>query len=708
MRLSLAAGLLVVSGLGLGLAMNRPASASTARADVNPIRRENALPGTAGWRLPRASPGAIEGYASGVSFLPGSKLDLHVSTTPSAHYRVEIYRIGWYAGTGARRVACAPGCATAEPGTARPVPPFDPSTGYLNAGWPVTDRFTVSPSWTSGYYLAELVLTDGPDSGRGSWIPFIVREPAGQASDILVQAPVNTWEAYNDWGGRSLYFNFNGVGDNHVSFDRPFDEKTMKTADGPATDNANLPQVSEFPLVRFLERNGYDVSYTTDVDTDATPAGLLRHRLVMVAGHDEYWTKGMRDAFERARDLGTNLAFIGANISFWQARYEDGRRTLVEYRNPGPDPEPDPALKTEMFRQLTPPRPECRLLGVEGIVEPGNQSIGIKDLAANQAALGNAWFTRTGFTASTVLPELVGYEWDLITPGCATPPLTDLFHVSGTPSYDGVRYTAPSGARVFSAGTLRFSWGLDDTTGHGSPPLQQFMRNALDDLTRPAPPVSVRAAHTRAGVRVTATWPPDTRPRQLLVYAHAGVRPFLPSSLGSEARLHHPRAGLRRLARPAGADDPLPRGPARPVANVVPGALGARRPAEGSEERRERAAGHDVVVRELEPCSHGDQGQEDERGPPRQSGHAHADEERQPGGPGQQVVGIERRLHGGQPERDQEGRESPDDDERPLPARRSVPAADQESTDTDRGGRQRKWVPARPVPRLHRDASERG
>ena len=279
--------------------------------------------------------------------------------------------------------------------------------------------------------------------------------------------------------------------------------------------------MSEFPLVRFLERRGYDVSYTTDADTDATPGELLRHRLVIVAGHDEYWTQNIRDAFERARDLGTNLAFVGANIGFWQMRYEDDRRTIVEYRNAGPDPNPDPALKTVLFRELQPPRPECQLLGVQGIVEPGNQSIGVRDLAANAAALGDPWFARTGFTATTVLPQLVGYEWDLVTPGCATPPLTSLFHVSGTPSYDGVRYTAPSGARVFSAGTLRFSWGLDETTGHGSPPLQQFMRNALDDLTRPAPPASVRVTRIRTGVRVVVRRLPDARPRRLVVYDHA-------------------------------------------------------------------------------------------------------------------------------------------------------------------------------------------
>jgi hypothetical protein len=527
-RLSLAAALLVLLGLGVGASTN-----AATRLAANPIQRENALPGTPGWQLPRAPAGSVEGYASEVSVVPGQELDLHVSTNPAARYRVEVYRIGWYAGAGARRVACSPACGSDEQGVSQPVSPFDPTTGYLNAGWPVTDRFAVTKAWTSGYYLAELVLTDGPNAGQGSWVPVVVRGPPGQVSDILVQAPVNTWQAYNDWGGRSLYFNFNGVGDNHVSFDRPYDERTMKTADGPATDNANLPQISEFPLVRYLESSGYDVSYTTDVDTDANPAELLRHRLVLVAGHDEYWTKGIRDAFERARDLGTNLAFVGANIGFWQMRYEASRRTIVEYRNPGPDPEPDPALKTEMFRQLTPPRPECQLLGVEGIVEPGNQSIGIEDLGVNPGALSDPWFAGAGFTPPSVLPGLVGYEWDLVAPGCQTPPLTDLFHTSSSPAYDGVRYTAPSGARVFSAGSLRFSWGLDPALPTVSPSLQNFMRNALDDLTRPAPPLSVRVVRVKAGVRIVVRWPVDVRARQLLVYAHAGGRTFAPGARGT-------------------------------------------------------------------------------------------------------------------------------------------------------------------------------
>ena len=472
---------------------------------------------------------AIEGYASEVSVVPGDVVQAHVSTVPAARYRIMVYRVGWYEGTGARLVACVPSCAGDELGSPRPMPPFDSTTGYLNAGWPVSDQITVGDDWTSGYYLVELVLTSGSHAGAGGWLPLIVREPAWQDSAILVQAPVNTWQAYNDWGGRSLYYNHTGVGDNHVSFDRPYDPAGLPTAAGPTPLlNINLPQTLEFPLVRFLERDGYDVSYTTDVDTDRDPTGLLRHRLVITAGHDEYWSKTIRDAFEQARDAGTNLAFLGANTGYWQIRYEDDRRTVVEYRKASADPEPDPALKTVRFRDLVPPRPECELLGVQF------GQIGIRDYAVNPAALSDPWFQGTGFTAASTLPGLVGYEWDAITQGCQTPPLTDFLHYEGHQYVNGdaVRYTAASGARVFSTGTLRFSWGLDPAALTADTRLQRFMRNALDDLTRPAPPILVQAARIRRGVRIRVEFHPDVRVLGVAVYAHAGMRWFTLSTRG--------------------------------------------------------------------------------------------------------------------------------------------------------------------------------
>ena len=520
-----AALLLVAVVFGISLSTHPALAAQPAE---NPIQRENALAGTTAWRLPQAPGRSIEGYASEVSVSPGSLVQLHVSTDPAASYRVEVYRVGWYGGTGGRLVACLPSCTADERGSLRPLPPIDASTGYLNAAWPVTDTLAVGPSWTSGYYLAELVLTSGPHTEEGGWIPLIVLEPPTRSAQILVEVPVNTWQAYNDWGGKSLYVNYTGVGDNHVSFDRPYDTSWLETAAGRQRGGSgNLPQVLEFPLVRFLERSGYDVSYTTDVDTDAHPAELLRHRLVITAGHGEYWTKTIRDAFEGALALGTNMAFLGANTGYWQSRYADDRRTIVEYRKAARDPEPDPELKTTRFRSLTPPRPECELFGVESADDsPGDESIGIADYAVDPAALADPWFMGTAFTPGTVFPKLVGFEWDLITPGCTTPPLTDLFHYAGKVPADGVRYTAPSGARVFSAGTLRFSWALDPskTPGdpgatYGNPGLEQFMRNALADLLRPAPPLGVSVEHSTAhALTILVSRHADARVTAALVY----------------------------------------------------------------------------------------------------------------------------------------------------------------------------------------------
>src|SRR5207244_12046269 len=132
-------------------------NAATTKAAANPIQRENALPGSPNWRLRRATPGAIDGYASQVSLVPGDELDLHVSTSPAARYRVEVYRVGWYAGAGARLVGCVPGCASDETGTPRPDPGPD-GNGETVAGRPVTDELPVPADAVSGSYVANLLL----------------------------------------------------------------------------------------------------------------------------------------------------------------------------------------------------------------------------------------------------------------------------------------------------------------------------------------------------------------------------------------------------------------------------------------------------------------------------------------------------------------------------------------------------------------------
>ena len=237
--------LLVIAAVGAA-----EAGSSVAGAGVNAVQAENGLAGSRSWQLRQAPGRAVEGYASAVSVAPGQQLGLHVSTVPSARYRVEVFRLGWYGGDGARLLACLPSCSGDEAGLPLPVPAVDPTTGYLDAGWPVTDTVTVGSGWVSGYYLAELVLTSGPDAGRAGWVPFIVREPPSRDSMILVQAAVNTWQAYNGWGGMSLYKNAAGASCKgictHVSFNRPYDPH-----------NPNLWDF-ELPLVHFLEEHGYD------------------------------------------------------------------------------------------------------------------------------------------------------------------------------------------------------------------------------------------------------------------------------------------------------------------------------------------------------------------------------------------------------------------------------------------------------------------
>lgn len=193
--------------------------AARAGASANPVQVENARAGTKQWRIRQVLQHALEGYASEVSVLPGQSLHLHVSSASRLRYRVRVFRIGWYDGTGGRLMPCTT-CRVHRASSER-IPQPDQKTGMLRLAWPVTDVVRVGRNWVSGYYLAELVVRSGPLAGRGSWVPFLVRELRSRRSAILVQAAVNTWQAYNAWGGRSLYWNHTGIGDDHVSFDRP-------------------------------------------------------------------------------------------------------------------------------------------------------------------------------------------------------------------------------------------------------------------------------------------------------------------------------------------------------------------------------------------------------------------------------------------------------------------------------------------------------
>jgi hypothetical protein len=482
---------------------------------LNAIQRENALPGTNTWQ--GRVGGGIQIYGTQITAAPGDEVDFHVSTRD--RYRINVYRLGWYNGDGARLLTCLPSCTTDEQGQAQRQPgqaPLRATDPPIRANWPVTDALHTDTDWTSGYYLAEAVLTSGPNNGLMGTTYFVVRPPVSPTgSRILVQVPVNTWQAYNGWGGKSLY-DFYDARMYRVSFERPFGEM------------AQSPLWWELPLVRFLEREGYDVSYQTDADTDGDPASLLRHRLVMVAGHDEYWTSAIRDAFDTALADGTNLAFMGANDGYWRVRYEDSDQTIYAVKSLY-DPAPVLADKTALFRDIG--RPECMLMAVE------HQSLvsvpALLDYKVTAAAAADPWLAGTGLQAGDTIKGAVSREHDKINPypeSCFHPGLVDLLHYDGAGNdsdADAVRFTAPSGARVFAAGSFQLVWALDGWRSDGSlgpepptspwqgvpvdPRIQQFVRNALADLSRPAAPVGVKVRETGSQLIVSATASVDPR-----------------------------------------------------------------------------------------------------------------------------------------------------------------------------------------------------
>lgn len=453
----------------------------------SPVALENEKPGTSGWSSFGIAPGrSIEGYTV-PSARAGETIGFHVSTEPEASYRILVYRVGWYSGVGARLHACLPSCDASTSGAARPVPAPDPE-GLVHAGWPATDALAIPVDWVSGYYVVHYLLTSGPYAGNSSVSWFILREPPGRRAALLVQAGVSTWQAYNGWGGGSLYpFNSpDGRRAAKVSFDRPVERQSLRRAFEWDT-----------PLVMFLERTGYDVSYQADLDTARDPATLEGRRAIAVAGHNEYWAKAVRDGFERARASGTNLAFFGANAAYWQVRFEDDFRTLVGYKSAAWDPETDPQLETDLFRALVPPRYECGLMGIQhqggDLAWPAHG-----DYTVPPGVEDDPWLEAAGLAPGDVVRGVVSREVDTI-PGWLSAAdscgnrVTVLFHreLGGDTrgNADAVRFTAASGAKVFASGSHEFAWGLAEVPDVAEIPrglvdarLQRFVKAMLDDM----------------------------------------------------------------------------------------------------------------------------------------------------------------------------------------------------------------------------------
>src|SRR5882762_9648654 len=521
---------------------------ATCSAPRNAIEAENCLPGnpSSQWYVSGRGSKNIQGFTTDISVNAGQTVFFKISTTAIA-YRIDIYRIGYYQGQGARLVTSIPSSAILP--QIQPACLTDSSTGLTDCGnWAVSASWAVPATATSGIYQASLVRLDTGDVGQ---ILFVVRNDSSH-SDMVVQTSDLNWQAYNDYGGNSLYSGNPAGRAYKVSYNRPF----------------NVPNIyawffaSEYPMIRWLEANGYDVTYFTGVDTDRNGALIRQHKIFMSVGHDEYWSGGQRTNVEAARAAGINLAFFSGNEMYWKTRWEpsiDGTntayRTMVCYKetlaNAVIDPA-DPPIWTGIWRdpRFSPPadggRPENALTGtLFGVSSFRNDPITVPQADGRMRFWRNTSIASLAPGQAATLPAgVLGYEWDVDTdngfrPAGLVPLSTTTLNVSTcvvgytiagcTATHQLTFYRASSRALVFGAGTVQWSWGLDgfNQAITGTPTdikMQQATVNLLADM-------GVQPATLQSGLVPASASTDTTPPRSTITSPTTGTRVTAGSSL---------------------------------------------------------------------------------------------------------------------------------------------------------------------------------
>ena len=311
--------------------------AAAAATSTNPIVLENQKQGTpqSVWDIDGAGSSNIEGFATDISVDVGNRVDFKINTN-SSNYRIEIYRLGYYGGMGARLVTTIQHTGVQN----QPAPLRDATTGLVDAGnWSVSASWDIPADAVSGVYIAKLVRQDG--TFGENHIPFIVRDDSS-TSDIIFQTSDTTWQAYNGWGGANFYggngpATGQGAGRAYaVSYNRPI---ATRGGVGAVAGPQDYLFGAEYAAIYWLEQNGYDVSYMAGVDADRYGSLLLNHNLYLDVGHDEYWSGQQRANVQAARDAGVNLAFWSGNEMYWRTRYGNSissdataYRTLISYK----------------------------------------------------------------------------------------------------------------------------------------------------------------------------------------------------------------------------------------------------------------------------------------------------------------------------------------------------------------------------------------
>jgi hypothetical protein len=382
---------------------------------TNKITIENSLPGNPAseWDINGDGDFSIQGFATDLSVNAGETVAFKIDTN-ATDYHLDIYRMGYYAGNGARKVA------TVLPSASLPQNQSDclseDETGLIDCGnWAVSATWNVPADATSGIYFAKLIRND---TNGSSHVFFVVRDDNSH-SDLLFQTSDTTWQAYNQFGGNSLYTGSPAGRAYKVSYNRPF--TTRRTSEEDWVFN------SEYPMVRWLERNGYDVSYFSGVDTDRLGAELVDHKVFLSVGHDEYWSGTQRANVTVARDAGVNLAFFSGNEVFWKTRWEasiDGsgtpHRTLVCYKETHANAKIDPQADTwtGTWRDPRPfnpegGNPENKLTGTMFRVNSGTTAINVPESDGKMRLWRNTSVATLPIGGqATLADETLGYEWD--------------------------------------------------------------------------------------------------------------------------------------------------------------------------------------------------------------------------------------------------------------------------------------------------------
>jgi hypothetical protein len=336
---------------------------------------------------------AAEAYFDQCSYAPGDRISLHAGATnahPSGRVApadcaldvdITLFRLG------ADRKVCAHWTGLRV--ESHPIAADASATG---ANWPSTLSFDAEDDWESGWYEAVLhaVRPDGSTVERRAG--FVLRvAPGVTQSPILLELSLNTWNAYNDWGGSNLY-----VGGHTLSFRRPFAHGLLDRPDALQHRNANIADVPDLggdawssharaekisswsacagwptwegPFIAWAESAGYRFDYVANGDLEKRPEVLDGHRMMLSVGHDEYWSSPMRDAVEGFIAEGGNVAFLSGNTSFWQVRLEDEGHTMVSYKGDARRKDPlrqsHPELLTSMWSDPIIGRPETQMTGV--------------------------------------------------------------------------------------------------------------------------------------------------------------------------------------------------------------------------------------------------------------------------------------------------------------------------------------------------------